>query len=168
MVLTTEKKRQVQSKLGALGSEPDFYTVGYERLSLEDLFLLLKDNGVHCLVDVREAPWSQVPDYRKAVLGERLPELSRFYGYEIQYVSMPSVGNVFRKNDLPDKDINESYRRHIVSKGAELEALHGLITQSKTALMCYEADPKGCHRSILASVLAGRYDLTYVDLRELR
>lgn len=165
MVPTTEKKRQVQSKLGVLGSEPDFYTVGYERLSLEDLFVLLKDNGVHCLVDVREAPWSQVPDYRKAVLEEQLPELSHAYGYEIKYVSMPSVGNVFRKNDLPDKDINESYRRHIVAKEAELEALRDLLLKSKTVLMCYEADPKGCHRSVLSSVLASKYGLTYCDLR---
>ncbi|WP_424358867.1 DUF488 family protein [Methanocella sp. MCL-LM] len=155
----------MQSKLGVLGSEPDFYTVGYERLSLEDLFLLLKDNGVRCLVDVREAPWSQVPDYRKATLEEKLPELSRFYEYEIKYVSMPSVGNVFRKNDLSDLEINESYRQHIVRKEAELETLHGLITKSKTALMCYEADPDSCHRSVLASVLASKYGLTYCDLR---
>lgn len=165
MVPTTEKKRQVQSKLGMLGSEPDFYTVGYERLSLDDLFLLLKDNGVHCLVDVREAPWSQVPDYRKATLEEKLPDLSLAYGYEVTYVSMPSVGNVYRKNDLSDREINDIYRRHIVTKEAELEALHGLITKSKTALMCYEADPEGCHRSVLAAVLAQRYKLTWSDLR---
>lgn len=165
MVPVAEKKRLLQAKLGSLGSEPDFYTVGYERLSLEDLFLLLNANGVHCLVDVREAPWSQVPDYRKATLEEKLPELSRLHGYEIRYVSMPSVGNVYRKNDLSDREITESYRGHIVQKEPELEVLCSLIKKCKTALMCYEADPKECHRSVLASVLAGKYGLTYSDLR---
>jgi uncharacterized protein (DUF488 family) len=159
------EKRVVQSKLGMLGSEPDFYTIGYERLSLENLFLLLKDNGVHCLVDVREAPWSQVPDYRKAMLEEKLPELSCFYGYYIQYVSMPSIGNVYRKNDLSDREIMESYRKHIVTREAELETLRDTVLKCKTALLCYEANPKECHRSVLASVLAGKYGLTYADLR---
>jgi uncharacterized protein (DUF488 family) len=159
------EKRLVQAKLGFLGSEPDFYTVGYERLSLEELFLLLKDNGVHCLVDVREAPWSQVPDYRNAMLEETLPELSQAYNYDILYVSMPEVGNVFRKSGLSDREINESYRGHIVRKEAELDVLYSLIKKSKTVLMCYEADPKGCHRSVLAAVLAQRYGLTWSDLR---
>lgn len=159
------EKRQVQSKLGFLGSEPDFYTVGYERLSLNDLFLLLKDNGLHCLVDVREAPWSQVSDYRKATLEEKLPELSLTYGYKILYVSMPSVGNVYRKNDLSDREIMDNYRRHIVTKGAELEAMKEIVLKSKTAFMCYEADPKECHRSVLAAVLASKYGFSYSDLR---
>ncbi len=157
----------MQSKLGFLGSEPDFYTVGYERLSLNDLFLLLKDNGVRCLVDVREAPWSQVSDYRKATMEEKLPELSLTYCFGIRYVSMPSVGNVYRKNDMSDREILENYRRHIVTKVVELEAMREIILKSKTTLMCYEVDPKECHRSVLANVLAKRYNLTYLDLREL-
>jgi len=155
----------VQSKLGFLGSEPDFYTVGYERLSLNDLFLLLKDNGVRCLVDVREAPWSQVSDYRKATMEEKLPELSLIYHYEIQYMSMPSVGNVYRNNDLSDREIMDNYRRHIVTKVVELEAMREIVLKSKTALMCYEVDPNECHRSVLASVLASMYGFNYCDLR---
>lgn len=155
----------MQSKLGFLGSEPDFYTVGYERLSFQDLFLLLKDNGVHCLVDVREAPWSQVSDYRKATLEEKFPELSRFYDYNVGYMSMSSVGNVYRKNDQSDREILNNYRRHIVLKDAELMTLRGLLIKSKTVLMCYEEDPKLCHRSVLASVLASKYGFIYSDLR---
>lgn len=59
----------MQSRLGMfVGDDAGFFTVGYERLSLEELFLLLKDAGVECLVDVRQAPWSRVPEFSKPVM----------------------------------------------------------------------------------------------------
>jgi len=162
------EKSLAQSKLGHLGIEPDFYTVGYERLNIRELFLLLKENGVHFLVDVREEPWSAVYDFRKAAMEEKLPELSREYGYEVRYVSIPAVGNPFRTHDASTEEILKEYRRYILTRTEELEGLYELIKRYKTALMCYEADPRDCHRSVLSSVLAEKYKLSYTDLRQQR
>lgn len=160
--------RTMQSKLGALGNEPDFYTVGYERLPLNELFILLKAAGVHCLIDVREAPWSQVPEYRKAELEDLFPSLGASNGHEIKYVSMPSLGNPpeNRKSDRPVAEMRAYYRQHLLSRQAEIETLGKILKSCRSALMCYELDPRDCHRSVLAAVLAEKYSLEYTDLRD--
>jgi uncharacterized protein (DUF488 family) len=155
----------VQSRLGAV--DADFFTVGYERTSLEQLFLLLKGAGVRCLVDVRDAPWSRVPEYRKDVLEDRLAGLGREYGYQIRYVSMPAVGNPpeNRRSDRSTEAMMACYRDYMLAKPAALDGLAGLLGKCRSALMCYEADPRECHRSVLAAILAERYGLSYADLR---
>jgi uncharacterized protein (DUF488 family) len=154
-----------QSRLGT--AEADFYTIGYERLKIEDLFALLRDAGVRCLVDVREAPWSRVPDYRKDVLEDRLTELSAAAGCHIRYISMPALGNPpeNRKSDRPMAEMSMAYRQHALARARELEELQEIIKKCRSALMCYEADPAECHRSVLAATLAEKYGLTYADLR---
>jgi uncharacterized protein (DUF488 family) len=154
-----------QTRLGL--DDADFYTVGYEKLPLDRLFALLKENGIRCLVDIREAPWSRVPDYRKAVLEDRLVGLSIASGYNIRYFSMPELGNPpeNRKSDRPMAEMSMAYRQHALARARELEELQEIIKKCRSALMCYEADPAECHRSVLAAILAEKYGLTYADLR---
>lgn len=159
------EKRSIQSRLGL--AEADFYTLGYERLGLEEMFDILRDAGVRCLVDVREAPWSRVPEYRKDVLESRLDELGTARQYHIKYISMPALGNPAenRNSDRAMADMMEFYRNHVITKPDELDELANMIRKCKSALMCYEADPKECHRSVLAALIADRYGLGYSDLR---
>ena len=159
------EKRTTQARLGPI--DVDFYTVGYEKLSVEDLFAILKGAGVHCLVDVREAPWSRVHDYRKEVLEDRLEGLGAAQGYHIRYITMPSLGNPpeNRKSDRSHNEAMASYRQHAITRRKELDELHVVVARWVTALMCYEADPAECHRSELARIMAERYGLTYADLR---
>lgn len=157
----------VQARLDGDGA--DFYTVVYERLKIEELFALLRAAGVRCLVDVREAPWSRVPDYRKSVLEDRLAELGAACGYSVKYISMPALGNPSenRKSDRPTREILANYGQHVRARSRELEELRELIMKCRTALMCYEADPAKCHRSVLAATLAEKYRLAYADLRQV-
>jgi uncharacterized protein (DUF488 family) len=158
-------KPTVQIRLGK--NEADFFTVGYEKKSVEELFLMLKQAGVHCLVDVRESPWSRVPVYCKDALENRLSDLGRASGYHIRYTSMPALGNPpeNRKSDRPAAEMMTVYRQHTLSKTRELEELYDITKKCKTVLLCYEADPADCHRSALAAIMAEKYGLTYEDLR---
>ncbi len=160
------EKRTTQARLGPI--DVDFYTVGYEKLNVEDLFAILKGACVHCLVDVREAPWSRVPEYRKSVLEDRLEGLGASQGFRIRYISMPSLGNPpeNRKSDRSHTDAMAFYRKHAAAKTKELDELRDIIARCKTALMCYEADPGECHRSELAKVMTEKYGLTFADLRK--
>ncbi|MCD1294356.1 hypothetical protein CUJ83_05005 [Methanocella sp. CWC-04] len=156
-----------QSMLSGYGTEDEeFFTVGYERTGSEDLYLLLKSFGVNCLVDVREVPWSRVPDYRKSALERRLEEYGEKYGHRIRYVSMPGLGNPEenRKSDKKEEEHADHYRRYALGKTLELERLRQLIKTSRTALMCYEKDPQKCHRSILARIMEEKYGLTHIDI----
>jgi len=141
----------------------DFYTIGYERLSFDELFSLLKGAGVRCLIDVRIRPWSQVPDYRKETLEEKLGEYEDVQGYAIKYISMPSLGNPYK-----DAGWKEEYRHMISVKNDELDMLRRNILKCPSVLMCYEKDPADCHRSILAEIIKKRYGLDHMDIREKR
>jgi uncharacterized protein (DUF488 family) len=158
-------KPTVQTRLGE--DDADFYTAGYEKKTVDELFRMLKEAGVRCLVDVRESPWSQVPDYCKDTLENRHAELGESCGYHIRYISMPALGNPQenRKSDRPMAEIMMVYRQHALSKTMELEELYDILKKCKTALMCYEADPAECHRSALAAIIEEKYGLTYADLR---
>jgi uncharacterized protein (DUF488 family) len=147
--------------------EPDYYMIGYEKLKLENLFALLKDAGVRCLVDVRSSPRSRVPYYNKNVLVERLDELGSAHDYHIKYISIPALGNPpeNRKGHCGSSEAIAYYRDHITTQGQALDELHDIIKRCRTALMCYEADPACCHRSELAAVMKERYGLTFRDLR---
>lgn len=160
------KKPPAQTRLGDDGV--DFYTVGYEKLKLEDLFALLRQAGVHCLVDVRDFPWSRVSAYRKSALESRLPELSEANSYEIKYVSMPALGNPKenRKSGRSMGDMLTVYRDYVLTRTREIGELYEHMKSCKTALFCYEADPAECHRSVLAAIIAEKYELTYMDLRK--
>jgi uncharacterized protein (DUF488 family) len=160
------KKPLAQTRLGEDGV--DFYTVGYEKLKLDDLFALLRQAGVHCLADVRDTPWSRVPAYRKNALEDGLVRLSETSGYQIRYVSMLALGNPkeIRKSDRSLAEMMTAYRQHVLTEVRELRELHDIMKKCKTALMCYEADPADCHRSVLAALMAEKYGLTYADLRK--
>jgi uncharacterized protein (DUF488 family) len=151
---------RVQGRLSSFGIKADFFTIGYERMRVDELFLVLKGAGVRCLADVRVNPWSNVPDYCAATLEEKLDVLGKEHGYDIRYISLRELGNPFR-----DEGWKEDYRQHISDKGEALGQLRDLILSCPTALMCYEKDPSDCHRSILSAVLRERYGLEPADLR---
>jgi uncharacterized protein (DUF488 family) len=150
-----------QSRLSSFGVKADVFTVGYEQLSVEELFSLLEGAGVRCLADVRANPWSQVPDYCAATLEERLRTLGESRGYAIEYVSLRELGNPFH-----DDDWKEQYQRSLSAKSEAIERLYATIRSRPTALMCYEKDPSDCHRSILSAVLRERYGIEPADLRQ--
>jgi uncharacterized protein (DUF488 family) len=159
------KKPPAQTRLGDDGA--DFYTVGYEKLKLEDLFALLRQVGVHCLADVRDFPWFRVAAYRKSALESRLPEISEATGYHIKYVSIPELGNPKenRKSGRSPGDMMTIYRDYALTRTREIGELYEIMRSCKTALFCYEADPDECHRSVLAAIIAEKYELAYTDLR---
>ena len=150
----------VQGRLSSFGVKADFFTVGYERMQVEELFRVLKGAGVRCLADVRVNPWSNVPDYCAAALEEKLDILGKEHGYRIRYISVRELGNPFREDDWKEK-----YLESLSSKDKALEDLHELLLSCPTALLCYEKDPLDCHRSILSAVVRARYGLEPADLR---
>ena len=151
---------RVQGRLSSFGIKADFFTIGYERMRVDELFLILKGAGVRCLVDVRVNPWSNVPDYCAATLEEKMDILGKEHRHLIRYVSVRELGNPFREENWKVK-----YLESLSSKGKALEDLHDLILSCPTALLCYEKDPSDCHRSILSAVLQERYGFEPVDLR---
>ncbi|MSO85181.1 MAG: DUF488 domain-containing protein [Rhodospirillales bacterium] len=157
-------------------------TIGYERAALAGFVAALKAASVATLVDVRDRPWSQRPEFRRDALRKSL--LAAGIGYvHIRALGNPKEGRpaakaAQTKNRAPDPPPDqmflaparpaakagdaETYRRHMDRRLASGEGQEGLGRAAELAgsgpicLMCYERDPADCHRSLVADDLVRR------------
>jgi uncharacterized protein (DUF488 family) len=134
---------------------PVVLTVGHSTRTLHELVQLLQLHGVRLLVDVRSIPASRrMPHFAKAALERSLPE------HSIEYIHMPALGGL--RKPAPGS-VNAGWRNegfrgyadHMQTDAfwraiAELEAL---AKAHRTAVMCAEALPWRCHRSLLSDAL---------------
>jgi uncharacterized protein (DUF488 family) len=133
-------------------------TVGHSTRSLEELVELLRENGVELLADVRTAPGSRrLPHFGKLSLERALPE------HGVEYVHLPALGGLRKpRPDSPNGGWrNPSFRGYAdYMQTAEFEAalsdLVELGSRRRVAIMCAEAVPWRCHRSLIADALAAR------------
>jgi len=134
------------------------YTIGHSTRPLDELVASLRSFGVSLLADVRTIPRSRHnPQFDAATL----PASLRARG--IGYVHLPRLGGLRRtRKDSPNRAWrNASFRGFADYMGtAEFEAglgeLRALARKDVVALMCAEAVPWRCHRSLLADVLTAR------------
>jgi uncharacterized protein (DUF488 family) len=134
------------------------YTVGHSTRPLEELAQLLKANGVDLLVDVRTAPGSRrLPHFARAALAMELP--SRGIGY----MHLPELGGL--RKPRPDSANtgwrNLSFRGYADYMATEpftagIDHLLALADGRRAAIMCAEAVPWRCHRSLIADALVAR------------
>jgi uncharacterized protein (DUF488 family) len=133
-------------------------TIGHSTLSLEAFLRALRDNSVETLVDVRRFPGSRRhPQFSQAALFESLGEVG------IRGVWREGLGG--RRKALPDsRNIgwkNESFRGYAdymqtAEFQAEIDWLIALPEIAKTVVMCAEAVPWRCHRSLIADAVMAR------------
>jgi uncharacterized protein (DUF488 family) len=144
---------------------PRLWTIGYERLLPPELVAELKAAGVERLLDVRFRPQSRRPGMSKTRLGALLSEHGIAYEHRRALGTPPDLRWLFHAGRV--EEARAGYRRHVQETAAdELDALAAeLAAGPRTALMCLEADPAGCHRRVIAELLQERVpDLEVVDL----
>jgi uncharacterized protein (DUF488 family) len=135
------------------------FSVGHSTRSLEEFVSLLKAYTVSMVVDVRTVPRSRHnPQFNK----ETLPDSLKTAG--IRYIHMPELGGLRRpKADSPNLAWkNKSFRGYAdymqTKEFAEnLLKLVALIQENCLAVMCAEAVPWRCHRSLLSDALVARH-----------
>ena len=140
------------------GSEPMILTVGHSTRSIEDFVALLRDHGVTTLADIRTIPRSRRnPQYESSALANALETAG------IRYVHLPGLGGLRRpRRDSPNGAWrNESFRGYADYMQTDtfaraLEDVLELARRGRLALMCAEAVPWRCHRSLVADALAVR------------
>lgn len=137
------------------------FTIGHSTRTLEELVEALKSFGVRMLVDIRTIPRSRrVPHFNKRSLAQTLPRRG------LHYRHLKALGGLRRPR--PDS-VNTAWRNpgfrgfadYLETeefKGA-LEELRALARrEGPVAIMCAEAVPWRCHRSLVADVLTARGD----------
>jgi uncharacterized protein (DUF488 family) len=133
-------------------------TIGHSTRTLEDFISLLREHDVQKVVDICTIPRSRHnPQFNR----EELPNSLKAMG--IGYVHMPGLGGL--RHSVPDSPNtgwrNLSFRgfADYMQKEEFEKSLRVLIELAKTerlALMCAEAVPWRCHRSLIADALSVR------------
>lgn len=137
-------------------SGPEIYTIGHSTRSLEELVSMLKAAGVDLLLDVRTVPRSRhVPQFNKETLAKDLKK------YDIEYRHVPELGGL--RKTIGEESPNKGWRNASFRGFADymqtdefwtaIKDIAGLSHERKAALMCAEAVPWRCHRSLLADAL---------------
>ena len=135
------------------------FTIGHSTRTLEEFIQLLKTYGVTLLVDVRTVPRSRHnPQFNK----ETLPASLKPEG--VRYMHMPDIGGLRR----PKRDSvnlawkNSSFRGYADYMQTKeftdnLLKIIALARENCLALMCAEALPWRCHRSLISDALVVRH-----------
>lgn len=147
----------VKKRAASKSSHPIF-TIGHSTRPIEDFIGLLTAHAVTRLVDVRTIPRSRTnPQFNKDVLPKSLRAA------KIKYTHAQELGGLRKtKADSPNGGWrNLSFRGYAdyMQTPEFAEALQELIDLSQAdqvAIMCAEAVPWRCHRSLIADALTVR------------
>lgn len=134
------------------------WTIGHSTRSAEEFVTILRAHRIGCLVDVRTIPKSRRnPQFHI----DLLPVTLRAAG--IEYRHMPGLGGLRqpRKDSANTAWKNDSFRGYADHMSSEefKNIIAELIAQAEaaaTVIMCAEAVPWRCHRSLIADALTAR------------
>ncbi len=132
------------------------FTIGYEKLLPEPLVHELGAAGVRRVIDVRFRPQSRRPGMSKTRLGDLLGEHGIRYEHRRALGTPADLRVLYRAGRIPEA--HAAFAAHVEARSSEaLDALAAeLPTAVPTALLCLEADPHVCHRSVLVERLRAR------------
>lgn len=139
-------------------SAPSIYTIGHSTRTLDELVSLLRAHGIDRLIDVRTVPRSRHnPQFNRETLSKSLRNR------RLSYRHMKSLGGLrhARRDSINMGWRNASFRgfadyMQTPEFSAALEQLIELAAEKRTAIMCAEAVPWRCHRSLIADALSAR------------
>lgn len=141
-----EEQRKTETK-------PVIYTIGYEGKTISNFIDILQKHGVKLLVDVRELPLSRKNGFSKSRLKEMLNKA------RIEYLSIRELGapkdlrHELKGKKVGFEEFRRQYEEHLNNNLDAIRRLEELAKAKLTAIMCYEADWRVCHRSIIAEYL---------------
>ena len=137
---------------------PTVYTVGHSTRPADEFVLILNSFAIECLVDIRTIPRSKRnPQFDQDFLKRFLLQ------HQIEYLHVKALGG-FRQ---PGKDStntgwrNESFRGYAdymqtEQFGRAIGEMIALLQKKRIAMMCAEAVPWRCHRSLVGDALVVR------------
>jgi len=154
------KRSSIRSEDKKAASAPPLvvWTIGHSTRSLDQFINLLRAHAVTCVVDVRTVPHSRRnPQFDNASLPVSLKKAG------LRYVHMPGLGGLrhAQRDSVNVGWRNASFRGyadHMQTPEFEqnLKEVIALAATERVALMCAEAVPWRCHRSLIGDALLVR------------
>jgi uncharacterized protein (DUF488 family) len=138
------------------------FTIGYEAVTQADFLSTLVAAGVERVIDVRALPLSRRPGFSKTPLRGALAEAG------IDYVHLKALGTPAAGREAARKGRVAELERIYAGQLALPEALaaaaqlKALVGEKPAALLCFEREPAGCHRSMLIREVLPEAELTHL------
>lgn len=138
------------------------FTIGYEGKSLEEYLNKLIQNDIKILCDVRKNPFSMKYGFSKKQLKNATANLG------IIYLHFPEFGieSYNRQNLNTQRDYDKLFKIYKKQTLPKTKSSQGKILKlmrdyKRTALTCFEANIRRCHRTYVAEAIAELPDWKY-------
>ena len=140
-------------------------TIGYENATVPSFLDALREAKVELLVDVRAVASSRRPGFAKSKLAENVGSIGIEY-LHLRGLGTPAEGRAAARAGRHE-EMHRIFHEHMETLEAQ-EQLHALaeIVRSgrRACLLCLEADPAHCHRTLVAQALQELVPVKVVDL----
>ncbi len=140
-------------------------TIGYEHATVQSLVAALQDADISIVVDVRALANSRRPGFAKTKLAAALHEAGIGY-LHLRGLGTPAEGRAAARGGQ-FAELYRIVREHLETPEArtDLDALVSLVrTGRRVCLLCLEADPAHCHRTLVAEAVAADVPVTILPL----
>jgi uncharacterized protein (DUF488 family) len=140
------------------------FTIGYEATVPARLVATLREAGVATLVDVRALANSRRPGFAKTALAAALAEAGIGYRH-VKALGTPAEGRAAVRAGRP-AEMRRIFGAHLagVEAQAALGALAEQARRETICLLCLEADPAHCHRTLVAEAVAATSGVAFEHL----
>jgi len=143
--------------------QPTILTIGHSNHALDHFLALLEQHGVQVIVDARTQPYSKYsPQYDMEALRDTLTARGIRYLYMGKELGGRPAGDEFY-----DAEGHVLYARVAESEAFRqgLERLEKGLGKFRTALLCGEENPAGCHRRLLVTRVLGERGVAVEHIR---
>ena len=129
-------------------------TIGYEGATMPRFLAALRDAKVELVADVRAVTSSRRPGFSKNQLAAHLGEVGIDYVH-LRPLGTPADGRAAARSGRFD-ELRRIFTEHLATTDAQvaMESLADMVRAGRrVCLLCFEADPAHCHRSMVAEAL---------------
>jgi uncharacterized protein (DUF488 family) len=128
-------------------------TIGYEGATPDALVAALRAAGIEMLVDVRALANSRRPGFAKRALSAALEEAGMGY-LHLRALGTPAEGRAAVRAGKPAV-MRRVFAAHLAGDEpqAALANLSDLARRQRVCVLCLEADPATCHRTLVAEAV---------------
>jgi uncharacterized protein (DUF488 family) len=140
-------------------------TIGYQAATVPSFLRTLAAARIELLVDVRAVASSRRPGFSKSRLASNLAEAGIAYVH-LRGLGTPAAGRAAARAGRHAR-MRSIFLEHLRTHEAqaELNELQELVSgERRVCLLCFEADPRHCHRTLVADALAARLPIKVLHL----
>ena len=140
-------------------------TIGYQAATVPGFLRALTDARVELLIDVRAVASSRRAGFAKTALAANLETAGIDY-LHLRSLGTPADGRAAARSGRHE-EMHRIFREHLRTHEAQegLWRLEGIVkSPRRVALMCFEADYRECHRTLVADALAERVPIEVTHL----